>query len=116
MVTYSLRPRRIVAVSEKSLANLRPFKPGEVHNAGGRPKGVIEQIKGLTNNGKDLLRVLAECALGDMPGAKARDRIDAARYLCDRVYGKPLESTITAQITDTTRFAALELTKEQLEA
>ena len=34
-------------VTEKQLANLRPCKPGETHNPNGRPKKLVNAIKGL---------------------------------------------------------------------
>ena len=34
-------------MSEKELANLRPCKPGETHNPNGRPKKIVNAIKGL---------------------------------------------------------------------
>lgn len=34
-------------MSEKELANLRPCKPGETHNPNGRPKKLVNAIKGL---------------------------------------------------------------------
>jgi hypothetical protein len=34
-------------LSEKQLANLKPCKPGETHNPNGRPKKLVNAIKGL---------------------------------------------------------------------
>ena len=34
-------------LSEKELANLKPCKPGETHNPNGRPKKLVNAIKGL---------------------------------------------------------------------
>src|SRR6266851_6724092 len=103
-----------MAISPKSLANLKPWKKGVSANPGGRPLGIHEEIRQLTGNGKDITRILTECMLGKMPGAKARDRLDAARYLADRLWGKPLEASIVATINDPNRLLAQDLTKEQL--
>ena len=35
------------AVSEKQMANLKPCKPGETHNPNGRPKKLVNAIKGV---------------------------------------------------------------------
>lgn len=37
-------------LSEKQLANLKPCKPGETHNPNGRPKKLVNAIKGLPKN------------------------------------------------------------------
>ena len=47
-----------------------------------RTKTALQQkIAALTNNGDDILRFLAETMRGEIPGAKACHRMEAARHL-----------------------------------
>ena len=59
-------------LSEKELANLKPCKPGETHNPNGRPKKLVNAIKGLPKDMQEkVYGVLAfALTLPDMTSAK----------------------------------------------
>lgn len=68
-----------------SLANLRPIKPGEVLNPGGRPS-IPEEVK-------DALKAATPAAVKTlveiMTSGKSEDtRVKAANIILERVYGK----------------------------
>ena len=67
----------------------RPFKPGQSGNPGGRPKmseDVREMLKAATPKAVKLL-----VSVMDDDGQKAALRMDAAKTIIERVYGKPLQ-------------------------
>lgn len=79
----------------------RPFQPGVSGNPGGRPAESQE-----TKDGKAMLRKAFPAAVETVvsilsePGAKVSERMDAARYIIDRVLGKsvqPIAAEVTAQ-------------------
>ena len=73
--------------SDGTVRNLRPWKPGQSGNPGGRPKGVAKTVREVCGGTPLLLaQVLLEIALD--PKARDRDRIAAARELLDRGWGK----------------------------
>jgi HEAT repeat protein len=78
------------------MANKNPspatrFKPGVSGNPGGRPKGIAAKAREHTGR---VIEVLVE-ALEDKD---ARVRIQAAKELLDRGYGRPL--TMTADVSN----------------
>ena len=78
-----------------------------------RTKTVLQQkIAALTNNGDDILRFLAETMRGEIPGAKACHRMEAARHLMR------LDSSDEREDSDQveTRFWGLIPTPEELAA
>lgn len=77
------------------------FKPGQSGNPGGRPKGGYSERCRIwaDSQGFDFLVRIAE---GREPGYRNRHslRIEAAKYLTDRGYGKaPLKTDTTAKIS-----------------
>ena len=67
----------------------RPFKPGQSGNPGGRPKmseDVREMLKAATPKAVRLL-----VSVMDDDGQKTALRMDAAKTIIERVYGKPLQ-------------------------
>ncbi len=73
--------------SDGTVRNLRPWKPGQSGNPGGRPKGLAKTVREVCGGSPLLLaHVLLEIALD--PKAHKRDRIAATRELLDRGWGK----------------------------
>lgn len=68
------------------------FLPGRSGNPGGRPKGLAEQVRRATHDGKMILDFMIAVARGaKIDGRKPRlaDRMDANKWLADRGWGKP---------------------------
>jgi predicted nucleic acid-binding Zn ribbon protein len=70
----------------------RPFRPGQSGNPGGRPKGLVETIRASTQDGQELVQFMLQLFRGEMKGARMRDRMEAATWLCDRGFGKPAQA------------------------
>lgn len=73
----------------KSLQNLRPFKPGQSGNPGGRakiPASVVEASRALT---KKAIKTLEEIMLDTSTPPSIR--VNAAQALLDRGWGKPAQ-------------------------
>ena len=68
------------------MSNLKPFKPGQSGNPGGRPKGLAAKAREYADRA---LEVIAE-ALED---ADPKVRLAAAKEVFDRGYGKPVSMT-----------------------
>ena len=83
--------------------NLVPFKPGQSGNPGGRPKGIGTIAREHTDRA---IAILVE-ALED---ENSRVRIQAARELLDRGWGKPVAMVLE------TRGGVKDMTDEELEA
>jgi hypothetical protein len=87
--------------SPTSLANLRPWKPGQSGNPGGRPAGLEQRVRELVDFDKVTL-VLQDIVLGmpcedgtrEKPSAKDTDRIAAAKLLFERGFGRPREEVV----------------------
>jgi hypothetical protein len=69
---------------ERSLANLRPWRPGQTGNPSGRPRGLERLAREHT---EAALNALVE-ALSD---EDTRNRITAAGMILDRGWGKPVQ-------------------------
>ena len=70
-----------------SLANLRPFAPGQSGNPGGKAKGLASLVRDQTRDGAELV----EFMLGVLRGRKKaplRLRMEAAAWLADRGFGR----------------------------
>ena len=86
-------------VSPRSLANLRPWKPGTSPNPGGRAKGIVAFLKDQFGEaGESLLTELARIAFNSR--VAVRTRVAALTALLDRGWGRPtlpidLEATTT---------------------
>lgn len=73
----------------------RPFQPGQSGNPGGRAKGLEKRVRELVDFDKITL-ALQDIAMGIRPAdgplkdlaIKTRDRIEAAKLLYDRGYGR----------------------------
>lgn len=63
-------------------------------NPSGRPRGIVEFIKGETNDYEDLLSFMVKVAKGqDIPGYKPtlKERMDCINSLLNRSVGKPTQ-------------------------
>lgn len=80
----------------KSLANLRPAKPGEVRNPNGRPS-IPEEVKAALQAATPAaVKTLVEI----MTSGKSEDtRVKAANIILDRVYGKARQD-VDVRVTD----------------
>ena len=72
------------------MSNLKPFKPGQSGNPGGRPKGLAAKARAMGDRALEVI----EAALGD-PDRKVQ--LAAAREVFDRGWGKPVQ--MTADVT-----------------
>ena len=72
-----------------SLANLRPFAPGQSGNPGGQSRGLARLVREQTKDGAELVAFM----LGVLRGRKQplRLRMEAAAWLADRGFGKALQ-------------------------
>ena len=82
------RPRKTSAPSLVQTPN-RSFAPPTL-----RPKSIRQMALELTDDGYGALEFLARVYKGEIEGAKARDRIDAARLLLERGFGKPVDLSL----------------------
>lgn len=85
---------------KRSLANLRPFKPGQSGNPNGRPKSTTvsdalrQALKGVdSRDGRTLAQVVAEELIAlATKGRGGHIKIRAIQEIVDRVEGKPRQS------------------------
>jgi hypothetical protein len=69
----------------------RGFSRGTSGNPGGRPKGLARRVReAVGNDGKQIAEFLLS-VMND-PRQRTRDRLEAARLLADRGWGKPVVS------------------------
>jgi Family of unknown function (DUF5681) len=87
----------------------RGFVPGQSGNPGGRPKGLTRRVRQLVGDDGTAIAEFMYAVMVD-DGARTADRLEAARWLADRGFGKPpqdVELALRAQETiDVHAFAA----------
>ncbi len=88
---------------------------GSSLNPGGRPKGIAQQIRELTNGGKGIFERMNAIWTGEEPGFNSRDRLEAGKWLADRGWGRAVETSVQVEADAATQGAATELATEQLE-
>ena len=87
----------MAALAEKSTETAkgrgpgRPFVKGQSGNPGGRPRGLVRAVREQTRDGEELVAFMLAVFRGEAD-AKLRDRIDAATWLADRGFGKPIQA------------------------
>lgn len=70
------------------------FVPGVSGNPAGRPLSPVAQIIAKSNNGERMVALLLSIVDGKgKPKPRWSDRIEAARLLLDRGWGRPLQTT-----------------------
>ncbi len=73
-----------------------PFTKGVSGNPGGRPQGLAEKVRNATKDGSLIIKLMLAVAQDKTVGGqkpKIRDRLDAARWLADRGWGRPVQAT-----------------------
>ncbi len=71
------------------------FVPGQSGNPGGRPKGLAEKVRKATKDGSLIIGLMMAVVQGkkiDGQRPKIQYRLDAARWLVDRGWGRPGEA------------------------
>lgn len=106
--------------SEKSLANLTPWKPGQSGNPNGRPPSLVTELKKIAVEKRDDKTRLAEIAQEVYHLAETnqgRGQIPAMVMIRDSIDGPPSQSLlITGSITHTTPQLELEAQKRLRDA
>lgn len=65
------------------------FKPGKSGNPGGRPKSPRVYMLNRTRAGKDVSDLLIRIYMGQEPGFKGSDRMEALKLVIQYIWGKP---------------------------
>ena len=66
----------------------RGFTPGRSGNPGGRPKGLTRRVRELVGDDGTAIAEFMYAVMAN-EGARTADRLEAARWLADRGFGKP---------------------------
>src|SRR5438270_10451306 len=89
---------------------LRPFKPGQSGNPGGRPKKpMVDRMleEALTSNDSETAKIIA----GKLIDKAQKGILAAIKLIAERTEGRPQKNAL-----DTQQKADVQLTKEQIQA
>lgn len=81
------------------------FQPGISGNPGGRPKGLARRVRELVGENGEAIAEYMHSVMND-ERARTADRLEAAKWLADRGFGKALQ----ALEIDVNQYPALDLT------
>lgn len=87
------------------------FVKGQSGNPGGRPRGMVQKIREATDDGEQIADFILQVFHGEVEGVKLKDRLEAATWLADRGFGKPVQ----AMNVETFQIDLSTLSDEQLE-
>lgn len=93
------------AISDKRLANLRPFVKGQSGNPSGRPKKAVAIAELAEEASEKALKKLVSLINSD----KEQVSLAAAQAVLDRAFGKPKQSVDVASKKDVADFDLAEL-------
>lgn len=91
----------VAQVSEKSLANLKPWQPGQSGNPGGGPKtrNLLKALRAAIEKEYDGVTG-AEMIAGKLMELVADGNVHAIREVYDRTEGKPLQANLNLNIDE----------------
>jgi len=87
------------------------FIKGQSGNPGGRPRGMVKKIREATDDGEQIAEFILHVFRGEVEGVKLKDRVDAASWLADRGFGRPVQ----AMNIETFEIDLTRLTDEQVQ-
>ena len=109
-----VKPSEAAALPVKTKRRGNPaWVKGKVINPGGRPKGLAEQIRILTNN---LEAQVAEMVKISLRSKSERNKIEAIKWLADRSFGRAVETSVNVEAGILAQKAAAQLSTETLQA
>jgi hypothetical protein len=82
------------------------FMPGVSGNPGGRPKGLARRVRELVGDDGEAIAVFMHEVMND-EGARTADRLEAARWLADRGFGR----SVQALDTDVSKHPSIDVSK-----
>ena len=90
------------------------FMPGQSGNPGGRPRGLARRVRELVGDDGELILQFMVDVLGD-ESARTADRLEAAKWLADRGFGKAGQAVEIDVPDQSWRSVLARLPKEDLE-